>query len=347
MSLRFARSKIHGIVTNYPRPRTPRGLKKRAPRLSRGALESCYGTLFPSRLDRRRRRRGFRRCRRPAADFADLEACETPDRNIFAQLGDRLGNHFANRYAFVLNVVLFVEAVFLVELFHLAGHDFLDHRFRLSSCQRLRAVNFTLFFEHLRSHFLAPHVPRIQRRHVHGDIVRKLLERIRARHEIGFAIQLHKHANLAARVDVAAHEPFAGFALRFFRRSRLAFFPKNLDRLLDVSIGFDKRCTAVAETGSRPLTKFFHKLGWDFHSYLLCTHPFSLRFLFADLNFLMQCHCLQNGPPRCARSGPQAFPTRAVAYFSSSSGGTVASAVSAGISTAPSTKSPSCFSYCS
>src|SRR5229473_8550753 len=38
---------------------------------------------------------------------------------------------------------------------------------------------------------------------------------------------------------------------------------------------------------------------------------FSLLFLFADLNFLIQCPCLQNGPPRCARSGPQAFPTRA------------------------------------
>src|SRR5882672_8361497 len=313
MSLRFARSKIHGIVTNYHRPRTPRGLKKGAPRLGRGALASCYGTIYPLRLDRLGQQRRYWRIRTATgpAYFADLEARETPDRNVLAQLGDRLGNHLANRYALVFNVVLFVEAVFLVELFHLAGHDFLDHRFRLSGCQRLRAVNLALFFEHLRRYFLAPHIARIQRRHVHGDIVRKLLERIRARHEIGFAVQFHEHTNLAARVNVAAHEPFAGLALRFLRRGRLAFFAKNLDSFLDVSIGFDKRCSTIAETSSCSLTKFFHKLGWNFHSCLLCTHPFSLLFLFADLSFLIQWPCLQNRPPRCARSGPQAFPTRA------------------------------------
>src|SRR5580765_6524546 len=106
MSLRFARSKIHGIVTNYLRPRTLRGPRKRAPRRNLGALESCQGTIYPSPLGRWRARR-FRHAGRATADFADLESRKTADRDIFAQLGDGLGNHLADGYALVLDVVLF------------------------------------------------------------------------------------------------------------------------------------------------------------------------------------------------------------------------------------------------
>src|SRR6266446_4716601 len=101
MSLRFARSKIPGIVTNYPRPRTPRGLKKRAPRSHRGARKNCFRVNGFLRLDGLgQQRRYWRRIRTATgtAYFADLEARETPDGNIFAQLGDGLGNHLANRH---------------------------------------------------------------------------------------------------------------------------------------------------------------------------------------------------------------------------------------------------------
>src|ERR1700730_13038597 len=276
MMLRFALSKIPGIVTNNPRSRTSRGLKKRAPRFHRGAVESCYGMIGPLRLDGHGG--GFRPGGAAGADFADLEARETPDRNIFTQLGDRLSNHLADRYTFVLNVMLVVEAVFLIELFHVTGHDFLDHRFRFSGSHCLRPVNFALFFEHLRSHFLAPHVPRIERRHMHGDVVRELLESIRARHEIGFAVQFHEHTNLAARVNIAAHEPLAGFALRFLRRSRLAFLAQDADGFFDVAPGFHERRAAVTESRVGPLAQFFYELCWDLHSWLLCTHPFFSSF---------------------------------------------------------------------
>src|SRR5712664_281523 len=166
MSLRFARSKIHGIVTNYLRPRTPRGPRgrrktKRAPRWGRGARRNCFRMNSLLRLDGLGQQRRYRCCIRTTtgpAHFAHLEPRETPDRDVLAQLDDGLADHLLDGYALVLDVVLFVEAIFLVELFHLAGHDFLDHGFRLSGCQRLRAVNLALFFEHLRSHFLAPHI---------------------------------------------------------------------------------------------------------------------------------------------------------------------------------------------
>src|SRR5260370_16880364 len=72
--------------------------------------------VFKLRLDRHRRRFWPRRS---AAHFSDLEPHEAPDRDVFAQFGDRLGNHLADRHALVLDVVVFVEAILLVQLFQL------------------------------------------------------------------------------------------------------------------------------------------------------------------------------------------------------------------------------------
>src|SRR6267143_6939036 len=90
--------------------------KKSAPTTSEPS--GFFQMVFKLRLDRRRfRPRHF------AADFPDLEPYEAPDRNVFAQLGDRLFNHLADCHALVLDVVLFVEAIFLVELLHLPVDD--------------------------------------------------------------------------------------------------------------------------------------------------------------------------------------------------------------------------------
>src|SRR5882762_2237704 len=226
MSLRFARFKITGIVTNYPRPRTfgvreqVPAFEKKAPRFGRDARD-LFQMAFKLRFDWRGHRGHFGPGR-SAADFSDLEPHEAPDRNIFAQLDNGLGDHLADGHAFVLDEVLLVEAVFFVKLFHLAVDDFLDDRFRLARGQRLRLIDVALYFEHLRRHFFTPHVAWIQRRDVHRDIMRKLLERVRARHEIRLAVQLHQHADFPAGVDVAPHQPLAGLALRLLGRGRLA-----------------------------------------------------------------------------------------------------------------------------
>src|SRR6266853_381559 len=75
------------------------------------------------RLERHRYRSRLWPARR-SAHFADLESHKAPDRNIFTELDDRLGDHFADGHALVLDVVLFVKAVFLVELFHFPVDDF-------------------------------------------------------------------------------------------------------------------------------------------------------------------------------------------------------------------------------
>ena len=59
---------------------------------------------------------------------------------------------------------------------------------------------------------------------MHGHVVAKLLEFIGARHEIGFAIDFHEHADLSAGVNVIAHQTFAGLPLRFLCRRGLALF---------------------------------------------------------------------------------------------------------------------------
>src|SRR6266566_5458795 len=95
---------------------------KKTPRLDRGAQDSIQ-MVFGLRFDRHWHR--FRP-RRPAAHFADFKTHEAPDGNIFAQLDDRLTNHLADGHTLVLDVVLFVETVFLVELLHLPVDDFFD-----------------------------------------------------------------------------------------------------------------------------------------------------------------------------------------------------------------------------
>ncbi len=81
----------------------------------------------------------------------------------------------------------------------------------------------------------APDVAGIERGHVHGHVVAKPLKILGARHEIGFAVDLHHHADLAARVDVVADQPFGGLALGLFLRGGLALAPQDVDGFVDVA----------------------------------------------------------------------------------------------------------------
>src|SRR5260370_11331272 len=239
------------------------------------------------------------RPRRSAAYFADLDAQEAPDRNILAKLGDGLVNDIADGYGFVFDVVLFVKTIFFVKLFHFSVDDFFDDGFRFARRQRLRLVNIAFLFEHFRSHFLAPHVARIERRDVHGDVMRKLVERICARHEVRLAIQLHEHADFSARVNIAAHQAFRCFAHGFLCGRGLSFLSQNGDGFFNVAFRFDERRAAVTESRTGPLAQFLNELRWDLHSWLLCTHPY---FLFADWQFLIfGALSHKNGPHRIAR----------------------------------------------
>src|SRR6266478_3914099 len=262
MFLRSVSTKIVGIVTNIRGSRTRRSSLRQKERLDRvGALlKFGYEMVFSLCVDGRGYRSRLRP--RPAAHFAHL--------------GNRLAGHLTNRHAFVLDVVLFVQAIFLIELFHLAGHDFFYDRLGFARGPRLRAVNLALLLAHLRSHLLAPHVSRVERRDVHSDVVTKLLERLRARHEVRLAVDFHEHSDLSARVDVTAHESLARFTLCFLCGGRLPLSAQNTDRLLDVSTGFDERRAAIGEPRVGSLAQLLHQLCWYLNRFRFCAHTLSL-----------------------------------------------------------------------
>src|ERR1700730_5792283 len=212
------------------------------PRRRSGRSSKLAFLTLPSHGDGRRRRV------RSATCFAPLEAHEAPPRNVFAEVGDRLGDHLADGHGLVLDVVLFVEAILLVELFHLPVDDPLDDLLRLSGGLGLLAIDVALFRQHLRGDLFTAQVPRIDRRDVHGDVVTQLLERFGARHEVGLAIDFHDHADFSAGVNVMADEPLGRLTLRFLGGSGLAFFPQDIDGLFDVAGRFHQRRAAIAET---------------------------------------------------------------------------------------------------
>src|SRR5262249_26283701 len=208
--------------------------------------------------------------------LTDLEPGEPLDHYVFTEVRDRLLDHVADGQALVLDVMLLVKAVFLIELFHLAVHDFFNYLFGLAGCTRLNGINLALFVEHFLREFLAAHIAWVERGNVHRHIVAKLLERLSARHEIRLAVNLHKYANLAAGVDVATHEAFTCFSHGFLGRCGLPFLPKDADGLFDVATCFDERGATIGKTGVGALAKLLNELSWDLHCWLLCTHPFSL-----------------------------------------------------------------------
>src|SRR2546425_10857765 len=67
-----------------------------------------------------------------AAGLADLEADKTPHRDVFAEVGNQLGNVFPDGQRFVLDAVLLVQTRFLVKLLLRFVDDLRDHPSRLT-----------------------------------------------------------------------------------------------------------------------------------------------------------------------------------------------------------------------
>jgi hypothetical protein len=206
--------------------------------------------------------------------FAYFEAGETADGDFFAEVGDGLIDFFTDGHGFVFDEVLFVEAGFLVELFHFASDDFLDDLLGLAGGASLGQIDFAFAVEHFRSDVFAAHVARIDSGDVHGDVVAKLLEGIGARDEIAFAIDFDDHADFSASMNIVADEAFGGFARGFLGRGGLTLFAEDVDGLLDVTAGFDQGSTTIAEPRVGEFSEFFYELGWNVHDWLRCTHPF-------------------------------------------------------------------------
>jgi hypothetical protein len=114
--------------------------------------------------------------------------------------------------------------------------------------------------------------------------VAKILEGLGSRDEIALAVDFDDHADFPAGVDVMSDQALRGFAGGFLGGGRLAFLAEDFDRLLEQVLGarqipqlggcVNESRTAVAETGVSSLSKFLYELGWNFHDWFACTHPF-------------------------------------------------------------------------
>src|SRR5581483_10294465 len=140
------------------------------------------------------------------------EARKTADRDVLAEFGHFLGDEVLDLQGVVLDIGLLQETGLLVKLGELTLHDLFDDVLRLFGGRGLRPVDGFFLLEHVLRHFLAADVERVGRRDLHGHLVRELLEIVRARHEIGLAVELEQDADLAAHVDVGLDQALLGGA---------------------------------------------------------------------------------------------------------------------------------------
>jgi hypothetical protein len=91
------------------------------------------------------------------------------------------------------------------------------------------------------------------RRDVEGHVARELAEVVVAGHEVGLAVDLHEHADLAVRVDVALHDALRRHALATLGGARLPLDPQQLDRALHVARALLERALAVHHARARAL----------------------------------------------------------------------------------------------
>src|SRR5919106_715650 len=172
---------------------------------------------------------------RRAVLLSDLEAGEAADEDILAESLDGLVDDIRHLPVGVLDVGLIEEADLLIPLLELPGGDFLDDLRRLARFLRLLTVNPHLPFDHLGIEPLAVDRQRRRRRDLHGQRAGEIPEVVGLGDEIGFAVHLDQHADLATQVDVRLHATLAGFPAGLLGRLGLPPCAEEVDGGLEVA----------------------------------------------------------------------------------------------------------------
>src|SRR5262249_25292709 len=190
---------------------------------------------------------------------SELEAREPPDGDVLSQAGDGFLDHLAHRPIALLDEWLLQETDVLQVALELTRDDALDHLRRLAALLGLNAIDRALALLLRLGDLFAADVARARGRHLHGQVAHQLLELVRLGHEIGLAVDLDQHADLAAPMDVGADRSVGGDAGRPLRCLRESLLAQEPERFVEIALGLAERFLAVEEPGAGLLAQLLHE----------------------------------------------------------------------------------------
>src|SRR5512133_703962 len=195
--------------------------------------------------------------------LAEHVAREAADLDVLADLRDRLGDDVLDLLLVVLHERLLEEAELAVELLDLAGRDLLEDRLGLLLLARLGLRDLALLRDDVRGDLLAADPARRGRRDLHGEVLHERLEALGARDEIGLAVHLDEHADLAAHVDVARDRALGRGARGLLRGGGEPLLAEQLLRLREVAARLGEHLLAVHHPRPGLLPELLHELRAD------------------------------------------------------------------------------------
>src|SRR5579875_1049767 len=197
--------------------------------------------------------------------LAELKTYEPAHLYLLAELAGVLADKVVDRAVWVAHPGLLHQTDLAIELLELALDDLVDHRFGLAG--RLRGVDLALLLNHFGWEVLAPNAARIGRRDLHREFTQQSLKFRRFGNEVGFAVELEQHAELAAGMDVRADRAFRGDPAGALRCRGDTLLTKPYDCLFQVAIGLGQRLLAVHYTGAGLVAQFPYQVSVDFHRF--------------------------------------------------------------------------------
>src|SRR5262249_17451163 len=198
--------------------------------------------------------------RTPLLRLSELEAREPPDGDVLSQAGDGFLDHFTHRPIALLDEWLLQKTDVLQVALELARDDALDHLRRLAALLGLHAIDRPPAPLLRLGDLLAADVARARGRHLHRQVAHQLLELVRLGDEVGLAVDLDQHADLAARVDVGPDRPVGGDAGGPFGRLRESLLAQEPERLVEIALRLAERFLTIEEPGARLLAQLLHEV---------------------------------------------------------------------------------------
>src|SRR4051794_21293198 len=138
---------------------------------------------------------------------------------------------------------------------------------------------------------------------VHRDLAGEGLEVLVAGHEVGVAVDLDQHADLAVGVDVGGDGALGGLAAAHLQRLVAEAHAQQLDGLVEVAVGLLQRRLAVHHARARPVAELLDVLGCDG-----CAHLESSSFFSSVLSSSPTASATASAAPAAALATPLSGP---------------------------------------